>query len=236
MEKSKFLERLDKLISKGRKLVNYSKRAADIDPLYQDTDFYVECHTWSLSCMNLLRTQFGENHVFYTNFRNAIERKWKKIISKDIEQQIDYCRENLAKAYAVLIYVKREFELGLVADAKHLYEAELFSNILEQGFELAEKGYLVAAAVYCRLIIENFINDLCRVKGVELEENDKLPQKLTKLRKKDVIDLPTERSIQAAYDIGTYAVHGKDEFKKYNTKEKIIDLLENTRDKILTIK
>lgn len=234
MDKLNFLERLDELIGEGQKLANNSLPVAEIDPLDQDMDFYVKCHRWCLSSMNLLRTQFGVNHVFYTNFKKAIGR-WQKIISKDIKQPIDYCRQNLTKAYAVLLYVRREFKLGLVADAKHLYEAELFSNILEQGFELAEKGYLVAAAVYCRLIIENFINDLCRVKGVKLEENDKLPQKLTKLRKKDVIDLPTERSIQAAYDIGTYAVHGKDEFKKYNTKEKIIDLLENTRDKILTI-
>ena len=58
---------------------------------------------------------------------------------------------------------------------------------------------------------------------------------LVKLRKKEVFDLPTERMIQSKYDIGTYAVHGKEEFQNY-TKEDIIDLLKTTRDKILTIK
>jgi hypothetical protein len=123
----------------------------------------------------------------------------------------------------------------LVADAKHLYEADLFSDLLDQAFELTEKGYLVGAAVYGRLIVENFINDLCRIKEVKLEDNDKLPQKLTKLRKKEVIDLPLERTIQAAYDVGTYAVHGEAEFNKY-TKEQIFDRLNNIRDNILTIK
>jgi len=124
----------------------------------------------------------------------------------------------------------------LISDAKHLYESDLFSNLLEQAFELAQKDYLVAAAVYCRLIIENFINDLCRIKGIEIEEKDKsISIKLTKLREKNIFDLPTERLIQARYDVGTYAVHGLDEFKKY-TKEDIIDVLESTRNKILTIK
>ncbi|MBW2966367.1 hypothetical protein KY342_04655, partial [Candidatus Woesearchaeota archaeon] len=134
-----------------------------------------------------------------------------------------------------LLYIKNEFQLGLISDAKHLYEADLFSNLLDQAFELVEKGYLVGSAVYCRLIIENFVNDLCRIKNIELDEKDKIPQKLVKLRKKDVFDLPTERLIQGKYDIGSYAVHGKEEFKKY-TKEYILDLLQTTRDKILTIK
>ena len=161
--------------------------------------------------------------------------KWRRVFPNKIEQPISYPREEIAKAYAVLMYIKREFELGLVADAQHLYEADLFSNLLEQAFELAEKNYLVGAAVYCRLIVENFINDLCRVKQIQIEENDRLPQKLVKLRKIGVIDLPLERVIQATYDVGTYAVHGEIEFNKYN-KEQILDILKNTRDKILIIK
>ena len=105
----------------------------------------------------------------------------------------------------------------------------------DNNFELVEKEYLVGASVYCRLIIENFINDLCRIKEIKLEDNTKLPQKLIELRKMGIIDLPTERLIQAKYYVGTYAVHGKEEFNKYSKKD-ILDLLNTTRDKVLTIK
>ena len=56
-----------------------------------------------------------------------------------------------------------------------------------------------------------------------------------KLRKKGVFDLPVERLIQGKYDVGSYAVHGKEEFNKYS-KEEMIDLLQTVREKILTIK
>jgi len=181
-----------------------------------------------------MRSFFGADHHFYTNFKNA-DGQWKNVVAKDVRQPVRYPRKDMVKAYAVLLYIKKEFELGLVADTKHLYEADLFSNLLDQAFELAEKGYLVGSAGYCRLIIENFINDLCRVKKVELDEKDNLPRKLTKLRKKGVFDLPVERLIQGKYDIGTYAVHGKEEFNRYS-KEEIIDLLQTVRDKILTIR
>ena len=234
MDKLKFLERLNQLIEEGKNLTNKSLQVKEMEPLDIDVPHYVNCHAWWLSCLNFLRSNFGVEHHFYTNFKKS-NMKWAVVISKDIKQPIRYPKEELARAYAVLIYIKKEFELGLVADAQHLYEANLFSNLLEQAFELVEKDYLVGGAVHCRLIVENFINDLCRVKSIVIEESDKLPQKLTKLRKQGVIDLPLERVIQATYDVGTYAVHGESEFNKY-TKDQILDILKTARDKILIIK
>ena len=234
MEKEKFLQRLNQLIEEGRVLTNESPTVKKYKPLEKDYNWYAKCHKWDLSCKNILRAQFGIEHHFYKNFSLFCKNTWELNLGNGVKQPIEYPKETLAKAYAVLIYVKEEFELGLVADAKHLYEADLFSNLLEQAYELAENGYTVASAVHGRLIIENFINDLCRIKEVELEEKNKLPQKLVKLRKKGVINLPLERTIQAHYDIGTFAVHGLEDFNKYNG-EKIIDFLDTIRDNILTI-
>jgi len=235
MNRNVFVNRLDQLVEEGSELVSQSRRVREIQPLNQDLNYFVKAHTWWLSCANLLRSFFGESHPFYTNFIRS-NGGWgvRTGPSSENRQPIEYPKEDIAKSYAVLIYVKQEFTLGLVADAQHLYEANLFSNLLEQAFELANKDYYIGAAVYSRLIIENFINDLCRIKEVKLEEKDKMPQKLFKLRDKNVIDLPTERLIQGQYDIGTYAVHGMEEFKNY-TKEKIIYMLEIIRDRILTI-
>jgi len=234
MDKTKFLERLDQLIEEGQELTNKSLPVISYKPLNRDFPHYAKCHAWWLSCLNLIRSFFGLEHHFYANFKEA-EMGWERVVSKDIKQLVEYPKEEMAKAYAVLIYIRDEFQLGLIADAKHLYNADLFSNLLDQAFELVEKNFLIGGTVYCRLIIENFINDLCRIKKIELEENEKLAPKLVKLRNKKVFDLPMERLIQSKYDIGSYAVHGNDEFKRY-AKEDILDLLQNTRDKILTIK
>lgn len=229
-----FLQRLNQLIEEGVTLVNKSPSVKKYKPLEQNYNLYAKCIKWDLSCRNLLRIQFGNEHVFYKNFRYSSAETWKLNLGNGATQPIEFPKEILTKAYAVLIYVKEEFELGLVADAKHLYQADLFSDLLEQAYELVERGYTVASAVYGRLIIENFINDLCRIKEVELEEIENLSNKLVKLRKKDVINLPLERTIQAHYDIGTFAVHGLKDFNEYNEK-KIIDFLDTIRDNILTI-
>jgi len=229
-----FLDRLDQLINEGNSLIDIAPNLKYVDPLRVNIENNVKFHIWWLSCLNLLRSQFGAKHYFYNNFRSAIGG-WQKVINKDVTQPIDYCKEDLAKAYAVLVYIKTEYGLGLTADAKHLYEAELFSNLLEQAFELLEKGYIIGAAIYSRLIVENFVKDLCRVKKIKLDDKDKLPQKLDKLREAGTFDLPMERNIQSIYDVGTYATHGKDEFKQYD-KDKINFNLEFIKQRILTIK
>jgi hypothetical protein len=184
--------------------------------------------------LNLLRSYFGSEHYFYNDFKKS-GGGWRKVISEGVKQPIYYSQEDMANYFAVLLHIKSEFEAGLVTDARSLYESDLFSNLLEQAVELAEKNYLVGAAVYGRLVIETFINDLCRIKNVELQESDRLPQKLGKLRQKEAFDLPMDRLIQSKYDIGSYAVHGNEEFKKYS-KEDVLDLLRTIKEKILIIK
>lgn len=234
MDETKFFERIGSLIATGRDLTNSSDSIKKYNPLKLDVPHYAKCHQWNLSCQNLILSQFGTEHPFFNNYMIAT-KMWHIPIEGGGKRPIEYPKEVMAKAYSVLLHIKEEVELGLIADAKHLYEADLFSNLIEQAYELADKGYLVGSAVHGRLVIENYINDLCRIKKVELEDKDKLPQKLTKLRKKQVIDLPLERKIQASYDVGTYAVHGREEFNKYS-KEQVIDILNNIRDNILIIK
>ena len=234
MDKSKLFERIDHLIATGKELTNSSDPLRIYNPLKLNVGHYAKCHQWNLSCQNLILSQFGTEHHFFNNFMTAT-KIWQVPLEGGVKRPYEYPQEVMAKAYSVLLHIKEEVELGLVADAKHLYEADLFSNLIEQAYELADKNYLVGSAVHGRLVIENYINDLCRIKKVELEDKDKLPQKLTKLRKKQVIDLPLERKIQASYDVGTYAVHGREEFNKYS-KEQVIDILNNIRDNILIIK
>lgn len=122
--------------------------------------------------------------------------------------------------------------MNLVPDAQHLYESTIFSNLIEQAFELLKNNYKTAAAIYGRLVIENTIKDLCRLNKIEGKE--KVSDMLVELRKLNIIDLPQERTIQAKYDIGSLAAHGKKEFERYTDRD-IEELLEFIRDKIITM-
>lgn len=207
-----------------------------INPKRQEPELIINYTKWSLSCLNLIRNAFGENHKFYAIFREASTGYCAMIPvgeTKQIAKQpIFYCLEDVAKSYAILINIKEEIELGLVSDAKRLYESNLFSNLLEQAFELLKKGYKPAAAIYGRIVIENTVRGLCDSNNIQ--QKDKVSEMLIELRKMDVIDLPLERVIQAKYDIGSMAAHGNPDFSKYSEGD-VKEMLEFVRDKILII-
>src|SRR3989344_2055389 len=106
MNEKQFLERLDILIKEGLELENKSLPVKDYDPLDFDIHHYTKCHSWWLSCLNLLRSFFGAEHHFYKNFEDA-SRGWALNLSKDVRQRIEYPKEDMARAYAVLSYIKK---------------------------------------------------------------------------------------------------------------------------------
>lgn len=233
MDLDKFNKRLNSLMKEGTTMMNNCSSIENMDMHGESNEMNIAHAKWRLSCLNLMRYFFGEKHYFYQNFLKS-KCTWTRKIPNGDTHHFSYCKESIADEIAVLHYIKDEINWGLVSDAKHMYQSELFSNLLEQAFELCDNGYIIASAVFGRLVIENFINDLLRLKEIEIGEKENMPNKLVKLRNEGIIDLPTERIIQSHYDIGTYAVHGKKEFERYN-KEKIKDFLEIIQNKILTI-
>jgi len=237
-KESFFKERINQLLIEGKGLYDITSDCKDIDDPMIDipTDTIMKCKKWELSCFNLLRNYFGETHHFFKEFKDAINKTviFYHPLHEKRTTVIPYSKFNIATALACLSYINEETNMGLILNAKSVYEASLFSNLLDQAFGLIEMNYLPAAAIYARLIIENKIKDTCILNKIDVPEKSKIADLLVRLREKQIIDLPTERVIQSKYDIGTYAAHGKEEFKKYGKKE-ILDLLEYTRDKILTL-
>lgn len=238
LSKDSIKTRLDELIKGGKELLEIMPPVDRVEPMRQDTDLIIKYRTWVLSCLNLIRNSFGPKHYFFDHFKKAITKGWVvtqpvgKTEKHTVKQPIFYCSENVAKAYAVLLYIKKEIELGLVSDVRHLYESNLFSNLLEQAFELLKKGYKPASAIYGRLVIENAIRGLCDLNNIQ--QKDKVSEMLVELRKLGIIDLPQERVIQAKYGIGSMAAHGDQEFSRYSDED-IKEMLEFIRDKILII-
>ncbi|MCK4405985.1 MAG: DUF4145 domain-containing protein [Hadesarchaea archaeon] len=233
----KFIKtRLDSLIEEGNNLLMEIPPVDIIEPLHQKQDNIVKFDKWKLSCLNFLLNVFGPNHYFLEKFKESTKHGWKVSIPisehQKIEQPIYYSREQVSKCYAVLLFIKEQVDLGLVSDAQHLYDAELFSNLIEQAFELLRNDYKHAAAIYGRLVMENAIRDLCRLNKIQKE---KLSEMLIELRRIGIIDLPKERIVQANYDIGSLAAHGKEEFNRY-TNNDIEEMLVFIRDKIITLK
>jgi len=237
MVKKEFIKkRLEDLIKETEGLLKTIPSLIEIDATKQDKEHIIFFDKWKLSCLNFLRASFGSNHYFYKNFKSCIdEAAWAEFATigkHKVNRPYYYSREQIAKGYATLLFIKEQIELNLVPDAKHFYEAALFSNLIEQGFELLKNGYRHAAAIYGRLVIENTIRDLCRLNNIK--DKEKLSGMLVELRKLDVIDLPIARVIQSKYDIGSLAVHGKKKFNKYSDRD-IEEMLEFIRDKIITI-
>jgi len=106
MDNNQFLKRLYELIEEGIALTNLSVRVKYYNPMRYDISHYTKCHYWWLSCSNLLRSFFGENHTFFNSFKHS-SSNWQRVISPEVKQPIAYPQEDMASAYAVLIYIKK---------------------------------------------------------------------------------------------------------------------------------
>lgn len=235
LSKDTIVSRLDRLIDEGKELLEIIPPVRAIDPSKQNPELIIKHLKWRMSCMNFIRNSFGEKHYFFNQFDKASKGGWEQYEVLDehkISKPYLYCLEDLAESFAVLTSIKENIDLGLISDVKHLYESNLFSNLVNQGLELLTKGYRAAAAIYGRISIENAIRGLCD--SNDIQQREKVSDMLVELRRIQIIDLPLERTIQAKYDIGTMAAHGREEFAKYSDKE-IQEMLEFVRDKILII-
>jgi hypothetical protein len=234
LSKDSIISRLNKLTDEGKELLKIIPPAAKIAPEYQDSALIFKYRKWRLSCLNFIRNSFGEKHYFFKQFNDASGYLKSTTVLAErhkVSLGLAYCLEYVAESLAVLISITESVNSGMISDVKHLYESNLFSNLVEQGLELLRNGYRVAAAIYSRISIENAIRGLCDLNNIQQRN---VSDMLVELRKIQIIDLPLERTIQAKYDIGTMAAHGRQDFDKYSDKD-IQEMLEFVRDKILII-
>ncbi len=233
-------DRINELISEGHDLLvlcpspenkGYTPR---IDILLE-----AKCTEWISSSLNFLRYFFGYDHLFTKMFSGYATKQYmfteRDSGGSSFQTEVIYYKEKMAKLVGILRSVKREVELGYIEDSIFLHKKESLSNILGDGFTLLKHGYKEAAAIYGRIVLETTVKELCKLKEIEVEKNEKFPSVLVKLRKKGTIDLPLERSLQAQYDIGSLAAHGKKEFDE-KTPQDILFMLTFIRDSVLQLK
>jgi hypothetical protein len=183
---------------------------------------------FQISADNIIRLRFGENSKFYKDFLNTYQLQLYPG-----EKDGYYHYRLIIIQTGVLEAILDALKNGLTEDLFYQRELLVFSDLLEQSFELLEHGLNLAAGTYGRVILETTIKEFAKEHG--LESKLKFNDIIINLRMKGFIQKPFENSLRANYEIGSWAAHGNAEFNKLN-KNEIKEFLVFIRDKVLTLK
>jgi len=181
---------------------------------------------FQISAENIIRVRFGENSTYYKDFIHTYQEIFD-------DEEIDTYQYRLIELQTgVLEAILDALENGLTDDLFYQRELLVFSDLLEQSFELLEHGLNLAAGTYGRVVLETTLKEFAKEHGIDskLKFNDII----INLRMKGFIQKPLENSLRANYEIGSWAAHGNEEFNKLN-KNEIKEFLVFIRDKVLTL-
>lgn len=238
MEDEKITSELSELIEKGEELRERLKSRNKITDRYEDrarrSNLKLEpkVSEWSKRAKNLLKLRFGKNSEYLQDFLDELSLTLNKEGGRFYE-------ENVGNANGVLKTVYNALDKGLTEDLFYKKEIRVFSDLLDQAYELLDKELRIGAAIYGRIVLETTIKEYARKEGIEEVNNKdvsdaKFDQVIIELRKKECIKHSLEDSLRANYRIGSYAAHGDEEFEDYSDSE-IREYLNFIRDKILTL-
>ena len=107
---------------------------------------------------------------------------------------------------AVFLAAKDDYEGGYLNKVRHLIQAEVFDNELEQAVELLSSGYLTAAAVVAGVVLETSLRQLCIDNKVPTGKLDKMNADLAKT---GIYNNLVQKQITAYAAIRNSAAHGK---------------------------
>ncbi len=166
---------------------------------------------WIVKVENLLVTACGENSQHFIAFKNG-EKRGTMESNYSIKKRLG----------AIFLAAKEDFEGGYLSSLKHLVQAEVFDNELEQAKELLDSGYKLASAVICGVVLETALRDLC---DSNLIAHGKLDTMNGQLAKAGVYNKLQQKRITAIADIRNSAAHGKpEEFNNDDVKNMIRDV------------
>jgi hypothetical protein len=104
---------------------------------------------------------------------------------------------------------------GFIGDLKSLVQAEILDSVIDQADLIYRSGHLLPGAVLGRIVLERWLRDLARQKGIAEADSAKVTVLNDKLKQAGAFSTPKWRQIQAGIDIGNSAAHGKvGEFSK----------------------
>jgi hypothetical protein len=117
-------------------------------------------------------------------------------------------------------------------DIRTLVQADLLDDELQAADELNKKGFGRAAGAIAGVVLEEHLASVCQQHKIDTPKNSTISALNDLLKKNDVLDTPSWRSIQHLGDLRNLCDHKKD---KDPTPEDIGDLIGGVRKIIKTV-
>lgn len=166
---------------------------------------------WSIKAKNLISRSCGEDSQHFKAFEKA-----EKYINQESTFRV------LRRLIAIFTAAKEDYEGGHVSSIKSLVQAEVFDSELEQASELANAGYISAAAVIAGTVLETTLRGRCDRYQISHGKLDKMNADLAKAGAHNAL---SQKRITALAAIRNSAAHGKSEdFTKADVESMIEDV------------
>lgn len=171
---------------------------------------YIKFKTRSV---NAITNIAGYNSVYVLQLREILQER-------DVNKE-----KRLEKIIGLVQALYEDLAGDYLSSVTELIRGEVFSDFLEQGEYLLEKGYKDAAAVIAGSTLENHLKKLCQKSGIEIsiqKENKKIQKKANTLKddlaKNNIISKTDQKQLTFWLDIRNKSAHG--EYEHY-TKEQV---------------
>ena len=165
---------------------------------FSGAGFAIDDHeylNWKVKVRHLLVSACGEKSQHITEFNKA---EPVSMYSSEYEA--------FKRLMAVFLAAKEDYEGGYLNTIRYLIQAEVFESELEQAEELFKSGYIAAAAVISRVVLETGVRQLCTDNGIGHGKLDKMNADLAKA---GVYNSLTQKQVTSHAAVGNAAAHGK---------------------------
>ena len=163
---------------------------------------------WAASASSLLAGLFGRDSEYFARFSAYTKGHLGP--------------ESTKHGHGVVLGAQADYLADGIFKVRHLVEAEIFDDFLEQAEHLLSKDYFQAAAVIAGCVLEDALRKLCTKHGIPLSAEPKLDLMNSELAKKGVYDKLVQKRVTAEADLRNKAAHAKwTEFQRADVESMI---------------
>ncbi len=125
--------------------------------------------------------------------------------------------------YTILLAAEKRFNSSLF-DIKEIVQADIFDSELNEGKELAKKGFFRAGGVVAGVVIEKHLSHVCEIHKLTISKKHPCISDYNNLLQTNkIIDIPMWRFIQRLGDLRNLCGHKKD---REPTKNDVLELIQ----------
>ncbi|MEI2396132.1 DUF4145 domain-containing protein [Paenibacillus phytohabitans] len=162
----------------------------------------VRLKSWVTKVENIIEIACGKSSPHY--------KALSKLTSRTIEHPYQ-----INAVTGVLSAAIDDISNGFLTGQEFIIAGEIFDSVLEESRQLFYTHHKDAAAVLCRVVLEDSLKRIARQESID--DNQKASKINEELKKKGRYGQPQWRMIQAWLDIGNSAAHGK--FTEYTEQD-----------------